>query len=101
MVVKSDDKMDTDVKGFDLLMNAAGDVMFAFEATAGEPENPLFIYDGRNKGILYKNKTDVIPFYPIPKEASPEMNKAKDILCVEVADEKIVAQYNAKVEVKK
>ena len=50
---------------------------------------------------MYKNKQDVIPIYPIPKEADPEMNRVKNVLCVEVKDNKIVAEYNAKVEVKR
>ena len=101
MVDGTDEKMDAGKQYFDLLMNAAGDVMIAFGATHSEPKEPRFIYDGRTRGFLYKNAQDVIPFYPIPREASSEMSKVKDILCVEVADEKIVAQYSAKVEVKK
>ena len=101
MVVKTDGQMDTGVTHFDLLMNAAGDVMIVFEATSNAPESPLFVYDGRTRAILYKNKQDVIPIYPIPKDAEPEMNRVKNVLCVEVKDNKIVAEYNAKVEVKR
>ena len=101
MVDGTDGKMDVGKQYFDLLMNAAGDVMIAFGATPTEPNEPRFIYDGRTRGILYKNAQDAIPFYPIPREASSEMNRVKDILCVEVANEKVVAQYSAKIEVKK
>ena len=101
MVIETDEQMDKNIKHFDLLMNAVGDVMIVFEATQHQPENPLFIYDGRNKAILYKNKADVIPIYPIPKEAETEMKRAKDILCVEVKEDKIIAEYNAKIEVKR
>ena len=101
MVVETDEQMDKDTRHFDLLMNAAGDVMIVFDATENNPENPLLVYDGRNKAILYKSKKDIVPIYPIPKEAEPEMNRAKDILCVEVKDNKIVAQYSAKIEVKR
>ena len=52
-------------------------------------------------GILYKNKTDIMPVYPIPKEAESEMKRAREILCVEIKDNKIVAEYNAKVEVRR
>ena len=101
MVIKTDGQMDTEIRHFDLLMNAAGDVMIVFEASSNLAENPLFIYDGKSRAILYKNKQDVIPIYPVPKEAEPEMNRVKTILCVEVKDNKIVAEYNAKVEVKR
>jgi len=75
--------------------------MVVFEASPVKPENPLFIYDGRNKGLLYKTKQDVVPFYPIPKEAWSVMGKLKDVLCVEVSNNRIVAQYNAVLEVKR
>ena len=101
MVVETDEQMDENGKHFDLLMNAAGDVMLVFSAMQNAPVNPIFVYDGRNKAILYKNKTDIMPVYPIPKEAESEMKRARDILCVEIKDNKIVAEYNAKVEVRR
>lgn len=86
---------------FNLLMNAAGDVMVAFDATPSKPHNPLFVYDGRVHGILYKDKKNPVPFYPIAAEAKEAMTKAKNILCVEVFNHEVVAQYNAKLEVRK
>ncbi len=103
MVEKTDDELDSVGRGhFDLLMNAGGELMVAFRATEGDAENPLFIYDGRGRAILYKNKTaEGLPFAPLPKEAQEALNKSGEILCVEVADEHIVSQYSAKIEVKK
>lgn len=101
MVIETDEQMDKTGKHFDLLMNAAGDVMVVFEALEGTPQNALFVYDGKNRAILYKNKEFFIPIYPIPKEAEPEMKRVNDILCVEIKNDKIVAEYNAKVEVKR
>ena len=101
MAMGANEKMGEYGKNFDLLMNAAGEVMIAFKATSVKPDKPIFIYDGRNKGILYKTSQDVIPFYPIPKEAWESMGRKKEILCVEVLNNQIVAQYNAQLEVKR
>ncbi|MBO5997590.1 MAG: hypothetical protein J6P93_03600 [Alphaproteobacteria bacterium] len=85
---------------FDLLMNAGGDLMIAFDATSGKAVKPVFVYDGRNRGFLCKTDKEKIPFYPLPLEARSAMKNAKDILCVEVANKKVVAEYNASLEVR-
>lgn len=100
MDIKTGVKMGEGERRFDLLMNAGGEVMIAFEATPIKPTDPVFLYNGRNKGVLCKTKNEEIPFSPLPKEAWGSMNKAKRILCVEVANQKIVAEYDAPLEVK-
>ena len=85
---------------FDLLMNAVGEVMVAFEATPSKPNNPVFIYDGRSRGILCKTKDESVPFYPLPREVWEPMSRAKKILCVEVSNQHIVAEYNASLEIR-
>ncbi len=101
MADKANEALGTDRPHFDLLMNAAGDVMIAFNATTAKPKDALFVFDGRSRAILYKTKKEPIAFSPLPKEAQDALSKAKDILCVEVKSNKIVAEYNAKVEVRK
>ncbi|MBE6449761.1 MAG: hypothetical protein E7013_03620 [Alphaproteobacteria bacterium] len=93
--------MDSLEKNFDLLMNASGDIMVVFGAVSGKPENAELIYDGRKRAFLRKNKEAVVPFFPIPEEAWSAINKSKDVLCIEIAEEKIVAEYTAKTEVRK
>lgn len=85
---------------FDLLMNAGGEVMLAFDATPVKPINPVFVYDGRSRGFLCKTDDEKIPFSPLPKEAWKSMGQAKQILCVEVSDKRVVAQYPALMEVR-
>ena len=92
--------MGKDGRNFDLLMNAGGDLMIAFDATPVKPVKPVFIYDGRGRGLLYKTKENQIPFYPLPREAWDAMNKAKKILCVEVAEKHSVAEYGVPLEVR-
>lgn len=92
-------KMGEEGRHFDLLMNAGGEVMLAFDATPIKPVNPVFVYDGRSRGFLCKTANDKIPFSPLPKEAWKPMGQAKRILCVEVLNQHIVAQYPALMEV--
>ena len=103
MVDTTDEAVDQSRKShFDLLMNAAGEMMIAFKALMGKPENPKFIFDGRHSGLLIKNpKSKAENFQPIPQEAKDALNKAQEILCIEVQNEKIVAQYMASVELRK
>ena len=100
MVVETGIKMGKDGRHFDLLMNAGGDLMIAFDATPIKPVRPVFVYDGRDRGILCKTKESQIPFYPLPREAWDAMNKAKNILCVEVSDQHVVAEYSVPLEVR-
>ena len=100
MDIKAGIEMGEGERHFDLLMNAAGEMMIAFEATSGKPDNPVFIYDGRSRGILCKTKDENVPFYPLPREAWESMSRAKKILCVEVLNQQIVAEYNVPLEIK-
>ncbi|MBP5534748.1 MAG: hypothetical protein J6Y03_04500 [Alphaproteobacteria bacterium] len=85
---------------FDLLMNAAGEVMIAFDATTSKPISPVFVYDGRTKGVLCKTENERIPFYPLPREAWDSLRRVKKILCVEVLNQHIVAEYKVPLEVR-
>ena len=87
---------------FDLLINAANDLMIIFARVDQALQNPVFIYDGRSNAFLCKNhqkEADKV-FTEIPTEAQESLKKAKDILCVEVDREHIYTEYTAKVEVK-
>ena len=100
MDFKTGIKMGEEGRHFDLLMSAGGEVMLAFDATPIKPVNPVFVYDGRSRGFLCKTQEEKIPFSPLPKEVWKPMGQAKWILCVELLNQHIVAQYNAALEVR-
>ena len=87
---------------FDLLMNAANELMIVFNRVDQELDDPLFIYDGKSNAFLCKKngcEPDKV-FTELPAEAWSALKVAKDILCVEVDREHIFTEYRARVEVK-
>lgn len=103
MAEKTSDRLARLSQGhFDILVNAANELMIVFLRTGNEPRNPLFIYDGKSRAFLFKNsqKDSDKVFTEIPMEAWSTLNAAKDILCVEVDQEHIFSEYTAKVEVR-
>ena len=103
MVEEANGRLDRLSQGhFDLLVNAANELMIIFNRVKQEAKNPLFIYDGRASAFLCKKrgrKADKV-FTELPKEAWDVLNSAKNILCVEVDQDHIYTEYMADVEVK-
>ena len=103
MAEKTSDRLARLTQGhFDILVNAANELMIVFLRTGDEPKDPLFIYDGKSRAFLFKNSKNEADkvFTEIPTEAWATLNAAKDILCVEVDQEHIFSEYTAKVEVR-
>ena len=87
---------------FDLLVNMAGEYMIVFPATPQKVEDPVFQYDGEDAVYIYKNKAALpLVLRPFTDEAKEAFTKIKTILCVEVRDEEIINEFDAKVIVKK
>ena len=87
---------------FDILINAANDLMLVFNRVgSADTSSPVFIYDGKDRAFLCKNDRNAPDkvFIEFPTQARDILNKAKDILCVEVDKEHIFTEYRAAVEV--
>ena len=87
---------------FDILANAANELMIIFNRIDQKLDSPVLIYDGRTRAFLCKTnqkEADKV-FTEIPDEARDFLNNAKEILCVEIDKEHIYMEYMAKVEVR-
>jgi len=103
MVEQANEKMADLKEGhFDVLMNAANDLMIVFLRINEDAQNPVFVYDGRARAFLCKHSKKVISrvFVNLPDEAKEALNAAKQILCVELDRGHIYTEYMAAVEVK-
>ena len=104
MVGQTDEKVADLKEGhFDVLINAANDVMIAFARIDEDENDPVFVYDGKSRAFLFKNANGPSSrvFTNLPSEAREPLNAATEILCVEIDREHIFKEYMARVEVRR
>ena len=63
------------------------------------PNEPMFIYDGGDTALLFRDWDSNVRLNHISEEARPILKSAEDIYIVEVQDEDIIRDYYAPVRI--
>lgn len=63
------------------------------------PKEPMFIYDGGDTALLFRDWDSNVRLSHISEEARPILKSAEDIYIVEVQDEDIIRDYYAPVRI--
>ena len=78
---------------YDILQNAAGEILIIKNWEKSEPENPRFVYDGGSSGLLYRNKDSATMLDNITPEARDAIMEVDEILVVEIFDDDVAREY--------
>ena len=54
---------------YDILQNAAGEILIIIQYRAGGPENPRLVYDGGDQALLYRSRESAVMLEAINQEA--------------------------------
>ena len=65
------------------------------EPQASTPNEPMFIYDGGDTALLFRDWDSNVRLNHISEEARPVLKDADDIYVVEIQDEEILRDYMA------
>ena len=82
-------------KKYNILKNAAGDLMILIRARMNDAQNPRMVYNGGKHALLYRNEGNVILLDFIHPSIRQELNNASQILIVEAYDGSIVREYTS------
>lgn len=78
---------------YDILQNAAGDLLIIIKYHEGDPENPRIVFDGTDSALLYRSKQSAIFLDGINQNAGKALMNVEDVLVVEVKDDDVAREY--------
>lgn len=71
---------------YDILQNAAGEILIIIKYHQGGPENPRFVYDGGSSALLYRSRESAIMLDNINEKARMPLKSVSELLIVEIED---------------
>lgn len=83
---------------YDMLVNAAGEILIVINKINGEPQDPRCEHDGSDCAVLFKNKDEAITLTGLSEEAESLLGTVDTILIVEVENGEPICEYNATVK---
>ena len=78
---------------FDILQNAAGEILLMIKQRRGGPENPRFVYDGGETALLYRSRENSVFLQGINEEARSPLKSVDEILVAEIDGEEVAREY--------
>ena len=94
----SDTKNSQQAGRYDMLQNAAGEILIIIEYREGGPENPRLVYDGGEK-LLYRSRESAFMLNSIAREARMPLKSVNEVLMVEIENDDVAREYKVPVRV--
>ena len=80
---------------YQILQDHDGDLVLILNPQPTDPKEPIFIYDGGDTALLFRDWDSNVRLKNISEEARPILKDADDIYVVEIQDERIIRDYMA------
>ena len=84
---------------YDMLQNAAGEILIIIEYREGGPENPRLVYDGGEQALLYRSRESAFMLNSIAREARLPLQSVHEVLMVEMENDDVAREYRVSVRV--
>ena len=84
---------------YTILQDHEGGLGLLINPQPTSPNEPMFIYDGGDTALLFRDWDSNVRLNHISEEARPILKSAEDIYIVEVQDEDIIRDYYAPVRI--
>lgn len=85
-------------KNFNILRNAAGDLMVLIRARLDDAREPRIIYNGGKHAVLYRNEDNTIVLDFIHPSVREDLKRVANLLIVEEHDGSVIREYMAEVK---
>lgn len=86
---------------YDILQNDRGDILIIIQERKGPAETPVFVYDGSQYALLYRNRESSVFFDDIAEGAREPLKSVEELHVVEITDDDVVREYKAMVRIVK
>jgi hypothetical protein len=78
---------------YDMLQNAAGEILIIIEYREGGPENPRLLYDGGDIALLYRSRESALILNNIHEKARAPLKSVNEVLIAEIEDDDVAREY--------
>ncbi len=82
---------------YEILQNAAGEILIIIKQRRGGPEDPRFVYDGGEVALLYRSRESSVFLSDINEEARLPLKTADEILVAEIDGDEVAREYTVPV----
>ena len=80
---------------YQILQDHAGDLLLIIEPQTTDPDGPIFIYDGGDTALLFRDWDSNVRLNNISEEARPVLKDAEEIFVVEMKKDRVIRDYMA------
>ncbi|MBE6448664.1 MAG: hypothetical protein E7018_05135 [Alphaproteobacteria bacterium] len=78
---------------YDILQNAAGEILIMIRQRRGGPENPRFVYDGGETALLYRSRESSVFLGGINPNARNPLKAVDEVLVAEIDGDEVAREY--------
>lgn len=86
---------------YTILQDHEGGLVLVIDLQPSAPNEPMFIYDGGDSALLFRDWDSSIRINNISEDARPILKNAEDIYVVEIQGEDILRDYFAPIRIVK
>lgn len=80
-------------ENYDILQNAAGEILIIIKYRAGGPENPRIVYDGGDHALLYRSRESALVLDGINPNARTPLKSVREVYMVELDGDEVAREY--------
>ena len=84
---------------YDMLQNAAGEILIIIEYREGGPANPRLVYDGGEQALLSRSRESAFMLNSINTEARMPLKSVSEVMMVEIENDDVAREYKVPVRV--
>ena len=84
---------------YDILQNAAGEILIIIKYHEGGPENPRLVYDGGSTALLYRSRESAVLLEEINPKARTPLKSVDEVIMVEVENDDVAREYQVPVRI--
>lgn len=82
---------------YEMLQNAAGEILIITDYRSSPPDNPRLVYDGGDQALMYRSRESAFMMNSIAEEARPALSNVEEVLVVEVENDDVAREYKVPV----
>jgi hypothetical protein len=86
---------------YTILQDHEGGLVLVIDLQPSAPNEPMFIYDGGDTALLFRDWDSTIRINKISEDARPILKNAENIFVVEIQGEDILRDYYAPIRIVK
>ena len=84
---------------YEILQNAAGEILVMIKQRRGGPENPRFVYDGGETALLYRSRESSVFLGGINESARSPLKSVDEVLVAEIDGDEVAREYMVPVRI--